>query len=398
MIGLDQFGVKGYRPSFSPVRYGKDPGMTQDERLALLARQFADPPEFDTSPLYTALSATVAQTPALLRLAARGQPGQYPTFLFFAAVQALLRGGADHELALFYPPHYPRLDGNGSLHATEIDPRAGAALIDFVAQYEAELTRLIETRLVQTNIVKRSLALRVGLAAIGSELGISGPGGPEPGAPLHLIEVGASAGIHLRFDKFGYRLGDQRFGPADSPVQISSVWHGRGPVPDLDAIPAVSTTTGIDLNPLDATDPADRGWLESLVFPENGHQAALLSNALDIVAADPPVIHRGDAIDLCPELARRLPPGEPRVVFHAATRLHVPADRRDAFDAAIDSLGQDAPLYLVCVERPPDPDPRPQPARPGVAVTLRTPDGRSTDLAVAEGRLEWIEPLGDWAR
>ena len=376
--------------------------MTQDERLALLARQFADAPEFDTSPLYTALSATVAETPALLRLAARGQAGQYPTFLFFAAVQALLRGGADHALALFYPPHYPPhhpgVNGDGPHRATEIDPQAGSALIDFAAQYEAELTRLIETRLVQTNIVKRSLALRIGLAAIGAELGTSGSGTAESGAPLHLIEVGASAGIHLRFDKFGYRLGDQRFGPADSPVQISSVWHGRGPVPDLDAIPDVSTTTGIDLNPLDATDPADRGWLEALVFPENGHQAALLSNALDIVAADPPVIHRGDAIDLCPKLAQQLPSGEPRVVFHAATRLHVPADRRDAFDAAINSLGQNAPLYVVCVERPPEPDPRPQPARPGVAVTLRTPDGRSTDLAVAEGRLEWIEPLSDWAR
>jgi len=89
-----------------------------------------------------------------------------------------------------------------------------------------------------------------------------------------------------------------------------------------------------------------------------------------LVAADPPDVRRGDAVDLCPALARELPPGEPRVVFHAATRLHVAHERRPTFDAAIDSLGENAPLYRIHLE-----------------------SGVEPALAVAEGRLEWIEPL-----
>jgi hypothetical protein len=360
---------------------GPDQAETESDQLGRLARMFAHAPEFDTSPLYTELAATVADTPALLRLAALARPGQYPTFAFFGAIQAVLLSGADHELALFYRSASGATPDASPAPASAASP--GAALIDFVAHHEDEIAQLIKTRLVQTNIVKRSLALRIGLATIARTLN----------KPVHLIEVGASAGILLRFHRYGYHLGGRRFGDPDSPVQISALWHSSAPVPDLDVLPPLASTTGIDLNPLNAADPADRHWLEALVFPENRHQADLLHNALDAVAADPPVIHRGDAIDLCQVLARQLPPDEPRVVFHAVTRLHVPKDRRPAFDAAIDSLGEDAPLYRLSLEVPPDPDPRPQPVRPGIALTLREPDGRSTDLIVAEGRLEWVEPL-----
>lgn len=61
--------------------------------LAAIARRFAHTPEFASSPLYQALSGTVARSPGPLRLAARDRPGQYPTFLFFRAVHALLLAG-----------------------------------------------------------------------------------------------------------------------------------------------------------------------------------------------------------------------------------------------------------------------------------------------------------------
>ena len=64
---------------------------------------FENPREFTTSPLYRCLSRTVAATGQLLDLACLGQPGQYPTFLFFGAVHLLLLAGADHPLARFYP-------------------------------------------------------------------------------------------------------------------------------------------------------------------------------------------------------------------------------------------------------------------------------------------------------
>ncbi|MGH6656370.1 MAG: DUF2332 domain-containing protein [Actinocrinis sp.] len=350
--------------------------------LERLRRMFANAAEFSSSPLYTSLSATVAREPALLRLAARGRPGQYPTFLFFAAVHALLLGGAQHELGRFYPTIV------GAAHAQDATSdrgraAAGTALVSFAAEHEDGLARLIETRLVQTNSVKRSLALRVALALLAREID----------APVHLVEVGASAGVHLRFDRFGYQLAGRRFGVPDSPVQITSQWRGGAQVPDLDALPALASTVGVDLNPLDAADPADRRWLEALVFPENRHQAALLRDALAVVAEQPPQIRAGDAVDVCPQLGRELPVGEPRVVFHSATRMHVPQERVAAFEDAIESIGEHGPLYRVWLEGSPDVDPRPQPAEPGAALTLRRPGGQPTDVAIVEGRLEWIELL-----
>ena len=62
------------------------------------------------------------------------------------------------------------------------------------------------------------------------------------------------------------------------------------------------------------------------------------------------------------------------------TRLHVPADRLAAFDAAIETLGRDAPLWWLSLEGP-------------GALDLRTPQGQMIHLARTGARIEWIEPL-----
>ena len=105
-------------------------------------------------------------------------------------------------------------------------------------------------------------------------------------------------------------------------------------------MPPIASRVGVDLNPVSATDADQRLWLRALVWPENRADARLLEAALTSLATDRPVVIAGDAIDVCPGLGRDLPPGEPRVVFHAATRMHVPPSRRAAFDEAIDSVGE----------------------------------------------------------
>jgi len=338
-------------------------------------KAFEDPAEFTTSPLYRALSRTVVRTDQLLDLAARGRPGQYPTFLFFGAVHLLLRRGAGHPLARYYPS----VAGDRALPADE----AGPALVSFGKMFAPELDAIISTRLVQTNHVQRALALRLGLSMIA----------PAVAGPVHLIEVGTSAGLNLRFDRYGYQLSGRTYGAADSPVQLAADVYGGTPPPDLDMQPRVGSVRGIDLSPIDVRDPGARDWLEALVWPENHHQRTLLRRAMAEVAADPPAIWAGDAVDVLPRLAGELPPGQTRVVFHAATRLHVPRDRRNAFDAAIRSLGATGPLWWLSVEGAPKPDPRPQPARHGAALSLRDPDGAEHLLAVADCHLAWIEPL-----
>jgi hypothetical protein len=346
--------------------------ITADRRERVRAA-FAAPDEFTSSPLYRALSRTVAAEDDLLDLASRGRPGQYPTFLFFGAVHHLLLSGVDHPLAAFFPS----VAGDATRPAED----AGPALVDFCRTYEAELTEVIGTRLVQTNQVQRAVGLRFGLAEIAAEVG----------RPVHLIEVGASAGLNLRLDRYGYTLGGRTYGDPGSPVQLVAEHPGAGRLPDLDVLPDIAEVVGVDLNPIDVRDADARRWLEALVWPENHDQRALLAAAIDLVAADPPRMLAGDAIDVLPELARTLPAGEPRVVFHSATRIHVPKDRLDAFDAAIASLGETGPLWWLSVEDAPDPDPRPEPRRWGAALNLRTPDGEWRTLAVVEGHLRWVE-------
>src|SRR5450755_1065164 len=224
--------VKGWRRGRGYARPVADRGKVRTA--------FENPPEFTTSPLYRALSPTVAASDQLLGLASRGRPGQYPTFLFFGAVHRLLLRGADHPLARYYPS----VAGDRALPADE----AGPALVSFGEKFAPELDAIISTRLVQTNHVQRALALRFGLSMIA----------PAVAGPVHLIEVGTSAGLNLRFDRYGYRLSGRTYGAADSPVQLAADVYGDTPLPDLDVQPAIGSVRGVDLSPIDVRDPGAR--------------------------------------------------------------------------------------------------------------------------------------------
>jgi hypothetical protein len=340
-----------------------------------LASHFASAaPGFASSPLYQSFCPAVAADSAVLRLLTQRRPGQQPSFLLFGAVHYLLLAGAQHPLR----GYYPSLAGEGALDPGD----AGPVLLDFCHAHHAELADLIRSRLVQTNVVRRSAAVLLIMWAVRQRCG----------QPVHLIEIGASAGIHLRFDRYRYVIGGQVFGRAESAVVIETRWRGEQPPPGLDDLPPVSSRTGVDLHPVSAGDDGERQWLRALVWPENGRDAALLTAALDGVASDPPAMIAGDAVEVCPALAQHLPAGEPRVVFHIATRMHVPAGRRAAFDTAIDALGDTAPLYHAWMEPPSAQHHGLPPLQPDM-VMMHGPGGTLVPLAPAGGHLEWMGPV-----
>lgn len=326
---------------------------------------------FTTSPLYRSLCDAVAEDEPVLDLLTHRRPGQQAAFLLFGAVHYLLLRGAQHPLRGYYP----------SLAGAAAAGPAGAGPVfgDFCRAHAEALAELIRTRLVQTNVVRRVTGLRLVLAAVYRRCG----------RPVHLIDVGASAGVHLHVDRYRYVIGGQVFGRPDAAVTIETWWRGPGPVPDLDAVPPIASRTGIDLNPVRVADPDERLWLRALVWPENTRDAELLASALDSLAADPPPILAGDVVDLCRQLDRVLPAGEPRVVFHSATRMHVPLARRAAFDQAIDSLGSRGPLYHAWQE----PAAAQHHGMPGEAegmLAMHGPgDTRPVPLARVSGHLEW---------
>jgi hypothetical protein len=236
---------------------------------------------------------------------------------------------------------------------------------------------------VQSNVVRRSLGLRLALAAI-AEL---------CDEPVHLVEIGASAGIHLHADRYRYVVNGVEFGGPDAPLTIESRWEGPAALPDLGPCPAIATKTGVDLNPIDVHSAEERLWLRSLVWPEEHEAARLLETALRYMADNPVPVVAGDAIDVCGAIGDSLPRGEPRVVFHAATRMHVPPERRGHFDDAIDSIGRGGPLFHVWQEPSDVPHVGQSVGAHGV-LEFHGPDTTTpTQLARIDGHLRWMASL-----
>src|SRR5271163_3069755 len=113
--------------------------------------------------------------------------------------------------------------------------------------------------------------------------------------PLALIEVGASAGLCLLPDFYAYDYAGYVIRPAtiETEPPVFTCWVSETtPVPT--AMPKIVWRAGLDLNPLDAADPAQAAWLETLVWPEQTDRLARLRAALKITAVQKPRLVRGD--------------------------------------------------------------------------------------------------------
>jgi hypothetical protein len=270
-------------------------GMTHGDpdRIARGYRAFAEEAA-EESPRYAALSAAVAEDPDVLRFLAGLPDGKRGPTLLFAALKYL--------------------DGV---------PADGADLRRRVAQDGGALRETLLTRATQTNEPARCAALLPALARIEG--------------PLALVEVGASAGLCLYPDRYGYEYDGRRVGP-DSPVRLRCATSGPVPVPSR--LPDVVARIGVDLNPLDVTDAADLAWLRALVWPGpvESERLARLEAAASVAAQDPPVLLSGDLLDRLPDALALVPDGATPVVLHTAVLPYVPAERRAAFVEEVQRL------------------------------------------------------------
>ena len=126
-------------------------------------------------------------------------------------------------------------------------------------------------------------------------------------------------------------------------IHVRAVRHERSRSSTVqgadDAVPArlpeVVWRAGLDLNPLDVTDPDQVRWLELLVWPGQEHRLEALRGALEVARADPPRLVRGDLTTDLPALAAEAPRDATLVIFHTAVLAYVPADGRRAFREAL---------------------------------------------------------------
>ncbi|MBP1781623.1 hypothetical protein J3R08_001473 [Micromonospora sp. HB375] len=303
-------------------------------------RVFAERETRGVSPAYERLSRVVAGDPELLALLDTLPPAKRQPNLLFGVVR--LRGGPVDDPAAF---------------------RA------YVMGHWPDVAAQMRVRATQTNEAGRCAALLPVLAAL-----------PQP---LALLEVGASAGLCLYPDRYAYRYGEHRLGEGE-PVLDCDLTGAEPP----ERRPEVVWRAGLDLNPLDVTDPADVAWLEALIWPEHRRRRDRLRAAAAVAAADPPLLVRGDLVDDLPALAAQAPPGATLVVFHSSVLYQVPQPRRDAFTALVRTL----PGHWIANEDPsvlPHAD-LPEPPTDGFHNVLAL-DGRPVAWTTGHGQsLTWF--------
>ncbi len=180
--------------------------------------------------------------------------------------------------------------------------------------------------------------------------------------PLALIEVGASAGLCLLPDRYGYEYGGRLLRSAVEQPVFACAANTATPLPD--DYPRVVWRAGLDLNPIDVTQPEQTEWLEALVWPEQADRLARLHAALAIARRDPPRLVRGDLRHDLAALAAAAPRDATLVIFHTAVVAYV-ADRSERQDFARTVRG--LCHYWIANEAPvvfPD-MPAPSPVPPG---------------------------------
>lgn len=338
--------------------------------LGAAFEQFArvEAPDLD-SPTYVELAAGVAGDDELLALAARRRQGQPAPNMLFAAVQYLLLQGVEHPLAA----HYPILAGP--------EPPPGSAFPPFRAfclEHRERIAELVATRRTQTQVVRRCTCLLPAFGLVHR----------EAGAPLALIDVGASAGLNLNFDRYAYRYlrnGSEilRWGSGPARVDLEADLRGPGAPPEPPREIPVASRDGIDLNPIDLADPDELLWLRALIWPEHLERHAQLMDAAAELKGSPIRLHRGDAARDLPHLLERVPAEAALVVYSTIALYQVPREGRRRITEGLEVRSRERPVWRVALEGA---------HRPSLTLTrYRSGTGETELLARASPHGWWIE-------
>ena len=252
-----------------------------------------------------------------------------------ASVHRLVLDGAAPALAAAYPT------------AGGTAPPA-AAVAPFLAALDAhaDALRVLVARPCQTNEVGRSAALACGFLWLAGRWRL----------PLRLLEVGSSAGLNLRWDRYRYGRGAAAWGDPASPVQLPHHWVVPPPFAHVEV--EVAARRGCDPQPLDPTDPDDRRTLRASLWPDQPDRHARLDGALRIAAEVPAQVDRASVGGWLPRQLADPVPGIGTVVVHSVVWRYVPEADRATAQRALEDAGArataHAPLAWLHLEpRPP---------------------------------------------
>jgi len=190
---------------------------------------------------------------------------------FMASVHRIVLEGRTPSLA----SHYPSAGGH-----TDVVADAWRSFRQVVEEHGGEIRSLLRRR-CQTNEVGRSTALVGGFLLVAAATSL----------PLRILEIGASAGLNLRWDRYRYRSRDGAWGDPASPVQFDDMYEGDA-APPFEIPATIAERSGCDLDPIDPTTEDGRLSLRSSVWADQVGRLRLLDGALRVAREVPVQVER----------------------------------------------------------------------------------------------------------
>ena len=301
------------------------------DALAQIFKRFSKEAHVGGSPLYASLADGIANDIDLLTIASSATHRPVPNLLFGAVHYLLLRGVND-KLSSFYPSM--TRESRPQIHAYRY-------FREFCLEFEPAIRDLLSSRLVQTNEVARCSYLLPAFALIADQ---------NPDFPLSIVDIGASAGLHLLWNRYCYEYNTKVVGDESSRVRIKAEVRGNNVPPIPYNFPPVAFQMGLDLNPVHLTNPDSALWLRALVWPEHERRATQLKSAIELAIDKPPSLIAGDALETLPKVLNRIPSDSTLCIFHAHTLNQFSQDERTRFDSLLDEFSMENDLFLLSAE------------------------------------------------
>jgi hypothetical protein len=246
------------------------------------------------------------------------------------ALHAAVLSGREPALAAEYPAARPAWDM----------ARVWPLVRDFLARERDWVAGFLGSA-PQTNETRRTIGLLAGFLFLAARHDLE----------LELLEIGASAGMNLCWDRFAYRTASWSWG-GDGDVQISTDWTGAPP--PLDAVPRIRSRAACDLNPIDIRDPAERLRLRAYIWADQTERLARFDAAAALAIAHNMRVERADAADW---LETRLPLRSPdalTVVYHSVFYQYPRRETRERIARAIEQAGKSSPAPLAWLRLEPE--------------------------------------------
>ncbi|MBW3592185.1 MAG: DUF2332 domain-containing protein [Actinobacteria bacterium] len=324
------------------------------ETVAEVFRRVAEDFERGGSPLYARLARSYANDPLLVRIAGDHRPRWEVPLKVFGGV------------------HYLALSGR--------EPEPWERFGQVLSERREWLASFVRDQPVQTNEVQRSWAL------LPAFLTVARP------RPLALVELGPSAGFNLYWDRYRYRYGDARWGPADAPLELEGVARNGPPDTLFEREVAVTSRVGIDRAPVDLRDKDAALLLQAFVWADQEDRVERLRRAIELIRGEPPEIERGDYLELLAEVLARRDLDLLTIVYHSASTSYLRSEERERLRATIEEDGARGSLAWISyefIER----DGRPQVGFESFALDVMTfPSRERRRLALGDGhgnRITW---------